>query len=109
MADEMPLWEQACSSDADLLSDDEIGDLLSQLAPSWRVEGPLLVSDYDLDDFHQIMAFANAVAWIAHQQDHHPDLQLGYNHCRIKLSSHEAGGLTRNDFICAARIDRLQR
>jgi 4a-hydroxytetrahydrobiopterin dehydratase len=53
------------------------------------------------------MAFVNAMAWIAHQQDHHPDFCSGYRHCEITYSTHAIGGLSINDFICAARIDRL--
>jgi len=58
-------------------------------------------------DFHKTMAFVNALAWIAHQEDHHPDLEVGYNRCTVNYSSHAAQGLTINDFICAARIDAL--
>jgi 4a-hydroxytetrahydrobiopterin dehydratase len=53
------------------------------------------------------MAFLNAVAWIAHVEDHHPDFEAGYNYCRLEFSTHSVGGLSENDFICAARIDAL--
>lgn len=53
------------------------------------------------------MAFVNAVAWIAHQQDHHPDMEVHFNRCVVHFSTHAVGGLSRNDFICAARIDAL--
>jgi 4a-hydroxytetrahydrobiopterin dehydratase len=53
------------------------------------------------------MAFVNAVAWIAHEQDHHPDLEVGYSRCRLRYSTHDVGGLSRNDFICAAKVDAL--
>ena len=53
------------------------------------------------------MAFVNAVAWVAHQQDHHPDLEVGYNRCKIVYTTHAVGGLSLNDFICAAHIDAL--
>lgn len=58
-------------------------------------------------NFHQTMAFVNAVAWIAHQEDHHPDLTVGYNRCQIVYSTHAIGGLSDNDFICAAKVDAL--
>ena len=58
-------------------------------------------------DFHKTMAFVNALAWIAHQEDHHPDLEVGYNRCTVRYSTHVAQGLTLNDFICAAHIDAL--
>ena len=53
------------------------------------------------------MAFVNAVAWIAHQEDHHPDLEVGYNRCHVRYSTHAIGGLSANDMICAAKIDDL--
>lgn len=58
-------------------------------------------------DFYQTMAFVNAVAWIAHQEDHHPDLIVGYSRCEIHYRTHAIGGLSENDFICAAKIDAL--
>lgn len=58
-------------------------------------------------DFHQTMAFVNAVAWIAHQENHHPALDVGYNHCTVRYSTHAIHGLSRNDFICAGKVDAL--
>lgn len=58
-------------------------------------------------NFHQTMAFVNALAWIAHGEDHHPDLEVGYNRCYVRYATHSVGGLSENDFICAAKIDRL--
>jgi 4a-hydroxytetrahydrobiopterin dehydratase len=52
------------------------------------------------------MAFVNAVAQIAHAQDHHPDMQVSYNRCTISWSTHSVQGLSINDFICAARTDQ---
>ena len=53
------------------------------------------------------MAFVNAVAWIAHREDHHPDLAVSYNRCTVRLNTHSVGGISRNDFICAAQVDAL--
>jgi 4a-hydroxytetrahydrobiopterin dehydratase len=58
-------------------------------------------------DFYRTMSFVNALAHIANVEDHHPDLEIGYNYCRISYSTHSIGGLSQNDFICAAKIDRL--
>ena len=58
-------------------------------------------------DFHQTMAFVNAVAAVAHAMDHHPDLQVSYNRCTVLYTSHEAGGLTHRDIDAAARVDSL--
>ena len=62
---------------------------------------------YDFADFHQTMAFVNALAWIAHREDHHPDLALGYNRCVVRFNTHSVGGISINDFICAAKVDAL--
>ena len=62
---------------------------------------------FEFKNFYETIAFVNAVAFIANQQDHHPDMEVGYNKLLIKFSSHSVGGLSINDFICAARIDRL--
>ena len=59
------------------------------------------------DDFYRTMSFVNAVAHIANTEDHHPDMIIGYNYCRITYTTHSIGGLSQNDFICAAKIDRL--
>jgi 4a-hydroxytetrahydrobiopterin dehydratase len=72
--------------------------------PGWSVEDGRLTRTFRFGNYHQTIAFVNLVAWIAHQEDHHPDLEVGYGHCRVSYSTHDAGGLTHNDFICAARI-----
>jgi 4a-hydroxytetrahydrobiopterin dehydratase len=64
---------------------------------------------FDFKNFHETMAFVNAVAWVAHQEDHHPDLAVGYNRCTVRYSTHAVKGLSENDFICAAKIDALLR
>ncbi len=58
-------------------------------------------------NFYETMAFVNALAWIAHREDHHPDLEVGYNRCTVRYSTHAIGGLSENDFICAAKINAL--
>ena len=58
-------------------------------------------------NYYQTIAFVNALAWIAHREDHHPDLEVGYSRCTVNFSTHSVGGLSENDFICAVRIDSL--
>ena len=65
--------------------------------------------EYKFPDFYETIAFVNALAYIANQEDHHPDLEVGYGKCRVSVSTHDAGGLTENDFICAARVNALIR
>ncbi len=84
----------------------EIDALLAEV-PGWSYDGRVISKSYAFEDYHRTMAFVNAVAWIAHREDHHPDLAVGYNRCRVDFSTHSVGGISRNDFICAARIERL--
>lgn len=84
----------------------ELTALLARV-PQWQVVDGALQRTLRFADFHRTMAFVNAVANIAHREDHHPDLHVGYGHCTVRLSTHSVGGLTLNDFICAAHIDAL--
>ncbi len=59
-------------------------------------------------NYYETVSFVNAVAWISHREDHHPDIHVGYNLCTVHYTTHAAKGLTDNDFICAAKIDALQ-
>jgi len=84
-------------------------ELAAGLDRAWRIseDGKSLRRAFAFEDFYRTMAFVNAVAWIANAEDHHPDLEVGYNHCRVAFSTHSVGGLSENDFICAAKIDAL--
>ena len=73
----------------------------------WILEGGKLVKVYPFTNYYQTMAFVNALAWISHREDHHPDLAVGYNKCSVEYSTHAIGGLSENDFICAAKCDAL--
>jgi 4a-hydroxytetrahydrobiopterin dehydratase len=88
------------------LQADALDALLLQV-PHWLAVNEQLVRHFGFKDFHQTMAFVNAVAWVVHEQDHHPDLQLSYKQCVVSFSTHSACGLTLNDFICAARVDAI--
>jgi 4a-hydroxytetrahydrobiopterin dehydratase len=86
----------------------EIDSLLKEV-PGWSYDGKVISKTYSFEDYYETMAFVNALAWVAHREDHHPDLSVGYNRCRVEFSTHSIGGISRNDFICAARIERLLR
>lgn len=62
---------------------------------------------FQFKNFYQTMAFVNAVAWVANKENHHPDLDVGYNRCTVRYTTHAISGLSENDFICAAKIDAL--
>lgn len=69
--------------------------------------GNEIVKDFHFKDYYHCMAFVNAVAYMAHFEGHHPDMEVGYNHCLVRYSTHAIGGLSHNDFICAAKVDQL--
>ena len=75
--------------------------------PGWERNGEALERTFRFDDFHRTMAFVNAVAFIAHREDHHPDLGVHFNRCVVRFSTHDAGGITRNDLVLAARVGAL--
>jgi 4a-hydroxytetrahydrobiopterin dehydratase len=98
-----------CEGGVPALSAAEAAALLGQLHGDWKLaaDSHSIQRSYQFKDFYRTMSFVNALAHIANREDHHPDLQVGYNHCRVKYSTHAIGGLSQNDFICAAKIDRL--
>ena len=81
-------------------------EILRQLK-GWVVEDGKLVKVYPFTNYYQTMAFVNALAWISHREDHHPDLKVSYNQCRVEYMTHAIGGLSENDFVCAAKCDAL--
>ncbi|MHB1531173.1 4a-hydroxytetrahydrobiopterin dehydratase [Acidithiobacillus sp.] len=82
-------------------------EALLRTLPQWQGEGRSIRREFRFKNFYETMAFVNAVAWISHREDHHPELELGYNRCVVHYSTHAIGGLSENDFICAARVDAL--
>jgi 4a-hydroxytetrahydrobiopterin dehydratase len=95
-----------CEGGAPPYSAQQARDMLKQLK-GWLLEEGKLVKLYPFGNYHQTMAFVNALAWISHREDHHPDLAVGYNQCRVTYWTHAVGGLSENDFICAAKCDAL--
>lgn len=97
-----------CEGGVSPMSKGEAEKLLAQV-PGWGLseDGKALHRSFKFKNFHRTMEFVNALAWIAHQEDHHPDLEVGYNRCSVRFSTHAIGGLSENDFICAAKIDAL--
>jgi 4a-hydroxytetrahydrobiopterin dehydratase len=83
--------------------------LREQLDKRWRLvrEGKALEASFRFDNYWQTSAFVNAVVWIAHTQNHHPEIAFGYQQATITWWTHAVDGLSENDFICAARIDTL--
>lgn len=77
----------------------------------WQLSGDganvAIEKTYRFANYHETMAFVNAVAFIAHVQDHHPDLSVHYNRCVVRLSTHDVGGISATDIDCATRMDAL--
>ena len=88
------------------LNDSEIDARLRTLK-GWMRDGDEIRKTFSFKNYYETMAFVNAVAFIAHGEDHHPDMDVGYNKCTVKYSTHSVGGLSMNDFICAAKVDAL--
>jgi 4a-hydroxytetrahydrobiopterin dehydratase len=77
--------------------------------PGWAIEagGKSISKAYPFKNYYETMAFVNATAWLSHRADHHPDLEVGYNECKVTYSTHSVGGLSENDFECAGKVERL--
>lgn len=106
------LSQQYCySAEAglELLDQKEIGDLKSQIDDEWHLSENGLVVErlFRFSNYYETLSFVNAVAWIAHSEDHHPDMQVSYNKCLVSYTTHAVDGLSINDFICAAKVDDL--
>lgn len=95
-----------CEGGMPPLDKPRVRELLAQL-PGWEVVKGELARTYSFKNYYETMAFVNATAWISHRENHHPDLEVGYNKCRVRYSTHSIGGLSENDFICAAKVDAL--
>jgi 4a-hydroxytetrahydrobiopterin dehydratase len=95
-----------CERGADSLKPFEIENMLERL-DGWVLENGKIVKTYSFKNHYQVLAFVNAAAWISHREDHHPDMTVGYNTCKVAYMTHSVGGLSQNDFICAAKLDKL--
>lgn len=84
-------------------------EYLAALDPAWSIDadGSGIRREFRFPDFYRTMSFVNAVAHLANVEDHHPDLEVGWGYCRMRWSTHAIRGLSENDFICAAKVDRL--
>lgn len=97
-----------CEGGVPTLSKDRVQQLLTELN-GWTVnpENTIITRRFAFKGFYKTMAFVNAVAFIANQENHHPDMEVGYNYCVMHYTTHAIKGLSENDFICAAKVDAL--
>jgi 4a-hydroxytetrahydrobiopterin dehydratase len=100
---------QPCEGGVAPLNEAAARQLLSQLSSEWALTDNLhaIRREFGFRDFYRTMSFVNALAHIANVEDHHPDLEVGYNYCRVTFTTHAIRGLSENDFVCAAKIDLL--
>ena len=98
----------ACEGGIPALDKEQIKKMMFEV-PKWNLNesGTELSRSFDFKNYYHTMAFVNAVAWIAHQENHHPDLEVSYNRLHIRYSTHAVNGVTENDLICAAKIDKI--
>jgi 4a-hydroxytetrahydrobiopterin dehydratase len=97
-----------CEGIGTTLDKERAHELLANIS-GWQLsqDGKIIWQDFKFKGFYKTMAFVNAVAWIANQENHHPDLEVGYDHCLVRFTTHALNGLTENDFIAAAKVDAL--
>lgn len=98
----------ACVKGGPALTLQRAAELLREI-PGWELNSEIqtITRTLRFKNYYETMAFVNMVAWIAHSQDHHPDLKVSYNRCVVRFSTHAVEGLSENDFICAAKINAL--
>src|SRR4051812_34705009 len=94
----------ACAPGTPALPEAQVEEYLREL-PGWERRGNEISKALKFQNYYETIAFVNAIAWISHREDHHPDLEVGYNRLRIRYSTHSVGGLSENDFICAAKAE----
>lgn len=100
-----------CEGGVAALSLGEAQALMQQLDGGWQLapDGKSIRREWKFRNFYHAMSFANAAAHIANVEDHHPDMEVGYGYCRLKYNTHAIGGLSENDFICAAKVDAIPK
>lgn len=98
-----------CEGGVAPLTREQSTQLMKQLHADWQLgdDNKAIRRAFKFKNFYHTMSFVNAVAHIANREDHHPDLEVGYNYCNIRFNTHAIGGLSENDFICAAKVDVL--
>jgi len=88
------------------MSDAVVHDHLAQVS-GWHLSSGAIEKAYAFKNYHETIAFVNALAWICHTEDHHPELAVSYSRCIVRFNTHSVGGISVNDFICAAKADAL--
>ncbi len=100
---------EPCLGGIPAVSAERVEKLRADLHSDWTlaVDGQSLTRRLEFKGYAKAVYHANLAAWLADQQGHHPDVAFGWGYCEITFTTHEADGLTDNDFICAAKFDRM--
>lgn len=98
-----------CEGGVKPLSRAEAEKYLAEIADGWTLNGDAteVSREFRFKGYYKTIAFVNALAWIANTENHHPDLEVGYDRCLVRFTTHAINGLSENDFICAAKVSRL--
>jgi 4a-hydroxytetrahydrobiopterin dehydratase len=98
-----------CEGGIAAMTPEQASRQMTHLSKDWRLaaDAKSLTREFKFRDFYRTMSYVNALAHVANIEDHHPDLEVGYNYCRVRYSTHSINGLSENDFICAAKLDQL--
>ena len=91
------------------MSESRAQELLGQIHEDWTLgsDGLSISRVFEFKAYSRTMSFVNAVAFVATNEGHHPQMTVNYGNCVVDYSTHAIDGLSDNDFICAAKIDRL--
>lgn len=104
------LLEKKCTHQVSALTDADISAHLAALA-GWAMQDGKIFREYSFRNYYETLAFVNAIAYVIHAEDHHPELSVTYNRCAVKFNTHSVnggkGGISENDFICAAKVDAI--
>ena len=104
------LRQMRCAAKVDALAPADVIALLAAV-PDWQADGARIARSFRFKDYYRTIAFVNAIAAVIHADDHHPELVVTYDRCSVKFDTHSVnggkGGLSINDFICAAKVDAV--
>lgn len=101
------LLHQSCkATSGPAMADSVIHEHLAQVS-GWRLHEGAIEKAFAFKNYHETISFVNALAWICHTEDHHPELSVDFDRCVVRFSTHSVGGISVNDFICAAKADAL--
>lgn len=110
MTDTAALLNKKCRHQETALTDNQIAEYL-QAVEGWQVKNGKLLKTFSFNNYYETLAFVNAIAYTIHAEDHHPELEVTYNRCNVKFDTHSVnsgrGGISENDFICAAKVNKI--